>query len=284
MKKYIVFLAIILVLISGCGKAADQAADMAKSEESTAYNQAADAAGAENKQLTERDMGTVDRKIIQNAEVRLRIDDIKDVSEKIKDQTIALHGYLNDYAVYTNENDANANLVLRVPGANYAKLLDFIVKQGKQEFKREYTNDVTTQYIDLDARVKVLKAEEESLLAILNKAEKIDDILKIKAQITSTRQERESLEGQLKALNNSIEYATINVTLYKPVNSDSNIHVENLNIFSRSGKALIYGFNALTFRLGNIVVFFFTALPTLALLTLIIVGILRIRKRKKKSE
>lgn len=286
MKKMLIFLVLVLFCVSGCGSSAKQNAgmeDTAASAPEAQYSmenttvKGSDGNGSSEVQLQ-------DRKIIQNAEVRLRVEDIEGVCENIKDKTIELKGYLNDYSVHTNENNANADISLKVPGANYQVLLDFIVKQGKSDFKREYTNDVTTQYIDLDARVKVLRAEEESLLNLLNKAEKIEDILKIKAQITSTRQERESLEGQFKALSNSIEYATINVSLYKPRNSDANVNVENLNIFSRSWSGLIYGFNSLTAKVGNVIVFFFTALPTLIILALIILAFLFIKKRRNRKD
>nr|WP_276538517.1 DUF4349 domain-containing protein [Dehalobacterium formicoaceticum] len=220
-----------------------------------------------------------DRKIIYTVEVNLRVDDIEGIGEKIKNKTMELQGFLADYAVHINENTANANMSLKVPSKNYQALLDFVVQQGKPDYKREYTNDVTTQYVDLDARVTVLRAEEESLLNLLNQADKVEDILKVRAQITSTRQERESLEGQLKALKNDIEYATIQVNLYKPRNSDANINMENLNIFSRSWSGFIYGFNSLLAKTGNVVVFFFTALPTLALIALVIFGLVWIKKR-----
>lgn len=284
MKKVLILLMLVLFCITGCGSSSkdavreeSQANYAPAAQDSTEADKGGEAKTASGVQLQ-------DRKIIQNAELRIRVEDIEGVSEKIKDKTVELKGYLNDYSVHTNENNANADISLKVPSAKYQELLGFIVKQGKSEFKREYTNDVTSQYIDLDARVKVLKAEEESLINLLNKANAIEDILKIKAQITSTRQERESLEGQFKALSSSIEYATINVSLYKPRNSDANLNVENLNIFTRSWGGLIYGFNSLTAKVGNVIVFFFTMLPTLILIALLVSAFIYIkRKRNRKN-
>jgi len=285
MKKVLILIMVALFFISGCGSSAKQEAAMEDSAPSATEAQYS-MANAETKDFDGNGTSEVqlqDRKIIQNAEVRLRVEDIEGVCEKIKDKTIELKGYLNDYSVHTNENNANADISLKIPGDNYQVLLDFIVEQGKADFKREYTNDVTTQYIDLDARVKVLRAEEESLIKLLDNAEEIEDILKIKAQITSTRQERESLEGQFNAMKNSVEYATINVSLYKPRNSDANVNVENLNIFSRSWSGLIYGLNSLTAKVGNVIVFFFTVLPTLILIALVIAAFIYIRKARNRK-
>lgn len=288
MKKVLILLILVLFCISGCGSSSKDAAreESGGSPAPAAQNQSnasTELADWDKDDVSGSGMQLQDRKIIQNAEIRLRVEDIEGVCEKIKNKTMELKGYLNDYSVHTNENNANADISLKVPSANYQALLDFIVQQGKADFKREYTNDVTTQYIDLDARVKVLRTEEESLLSLLDEAKNVEEILKIKAQITSTRQERESLEGQFKALSNSIEYATIDVSLYKPRNSDANVNVENLNIFSRSWSGLIYGFNALTAKAGNVIVLFFTALPTLALLALIFFAFVAFRRHRKRK-
>lgn len=273
-------LILLLFFLAGCGSSTNEnsAPDFAGGDGDQAEEQKTtevqDTMGNQDTQITLQD-----RKIIYTVEVNLRVDDIEGIGEKIKNKTMELQGFLADYAVHINENTANANMSLKVPSKNYQALLDFVVQQGKPDYKREYTNDVTTQYVDLDARVTVLRAEEESLLNLLNQADKVEDILKVRAQITSTRQERESLEGQLKALKNDIEYATIQVNLYKPRNSDANINMENLNIFSRSWSGFIYGFNSLLAKTGNVVVFFFTALPTLALIALVIFGLVWIKKR-----
>jgi hypothetical protein len=284
MKKILILLILVLFSISGCGSSTKDAAIEAS-------NQSGAPAAWDSNAKNEAEMGLdgdyasaarpEDRKIIQNAEVRIRVEDIEGVCEQIKDKTLELKGYLNDYSVRTNENNAHADISLKVPSACYQEMLEFIVKLGKPDYKREYTNDVTNQCIDLDARIKVLRAEEESLLNLLNKAETVEDVLKIKAQITTTRQERESLEGQFKVLSNSVEYATINVSLYKPRNSDVNVNVENLNVISRSWSGFIYGINFLTAKVGNIIVLFFTALPTLILIALIIIAFIYVRRIRK---
>ncbi|MGI6679306.1 MAG: DUF4349 domain-containing protein [Dehalobacterium sp.] len=283
-KKVSMILILLLLLLFGCGSnTKDEAAmdfsggDAAPAEEQMA-NEVLD--GIENKEIQ---VAIQDRKIIYTAEINLRVNDIEEIGEKIKNKTIELKGFMADYAMRINEYTANADMTLKIPSNNYQTLLSFVAQQGKHDYKREYTNDVTTKYVDLDARVTVLRAEEASLLNLLNKADKVEDILKVRAQITATRQERESLEGQLKALENDIEYATIHVSLYKPRSSDTNINMENLNVFSRSWKGFIYGFNSLLAKSGNVVVFFFTALPSLILVALVVLGLVWLKKRKNKK-
>jgi len=287
MKKIIFIIGLVLLLAAGCGKSAEESVSQDASVQGNGgsfpveESMAPPADGERDDDFT-KDMVSADRKIIQNAEIRLRVDDIAGVSEKIKNKTTDLQGYPSDMAVYADGRNANASMVLRVPRAGYPQLLSFISSLGHVDYKREYTNDVTAQYVDLDARVKVLRTEEDSLLAILAKAEKIEDILKVKAQITATRQERESLEAQLQAMRSSVEYATVSVDLYQPANSEAAVNLENLNVFSRSYRAFISGFNALTGQLANLVVFFFAALPGLLLLALIVFAVVRLRKGRGK--
>lgn len=286
MKKIVFIIGLVMLLAVGCGKSAEtegQNSGVQDNGGSMPVEEAmAPAADAERDGDFSKDMVSAERKIIQNAEVRLRVDDIAGSSEKIKNKTAELQGYPSDMAVYTDGQNANASMVLRVPRTGYPQLLSFISTLGHVDYKREYTNDVTSQYVDLDARVKVLRTEEDSLLAILAKAEKIEDILKVKAQITATRQERESLQAQLQAMQSSVEYATVSVDLYQPANSEAAVNLDNLNVFSRSYRAFISGLNALTGQLANLLVFFFAALPGLLLLALILFAVLRLRKRRGK--
>jgi hypothetical protein len=288
-KKVLILFLLVIFCVSGCGSSSSKDAASVESQQNAAPAGQDGMSQSIAGDLSESEVGAsaaqlTDRKIILNAEVRIRVEDIEGVCEKIKDKTMELKGYLNDYSVHTNEYNANADISLKVPSPNYQEMLDFVIEQGKSDYKREYTNDVTTQYIDLEARMKVLRAEEESLLNLLNQAKTVEEILKIRTQITSTRQERESLEGQFKALSNSVEYATINVSIYKPRNSDANVNMENLNIFSRSWSGLIYGLNSLTAKVGNIIVFFFTALPTLILLGIIVFAVIYIKRRRKHKD
>ena len=138
--------------------------------------------------------------------------------------------------------------------------------------------------MDLEARVRVLKAEEESLTMLLGKAQTLEDILKVRAQITITRQERESLEGQFRALQQNVAYATVKASLYSPKKSDENLKVENLNIFSRSFRGFLYGVNGLMAQTGNFIVAFFTVLPGLTVLTLLIFLLIWLKKKWKNRK
>ncbi len=76
---------------------------------------------------------------------------------------------------------------------------------------------MTSQVVDLDARIANLRASETALQGIAARAVKIADVLEVQAQLTTTRGEIESLTAQLKELNDRAGYATLTVQYDVPV-------------------------------------------------------------------
>ncbi len=78
------------------------------------------------------------------------------------------------------------------------------------------SEDVTEEYYDSEARLKVLKAKEDRLLNLMNKANNITDIISIENELGQTRSEIEVLTGRLKYLSNATDYSLVNIKLQQP--------------------------------------------------------------------
>ncbi len=76
--------------------------------------------------------------------------------------------------------------------------------------------DVTKQYIDLESRLKNRKAEEQRYLEILEKADTVEEILKIESRLSDTREAIERLQGEMNYLKNRVEYSTITIRISEP--------------------------------------------------------------------
>jgi Flp pilus assembly protein TadB len=76
--------------------------------------------------------------------------------------------------------------------------------------------DVTEEFIDLEARVKTQKALEEQFLEIMKRAGKVEDALEVQRQIAEVRTAIEKLEGRKRFLENRASLSTITVTLQSP--------------------------------------------------------------------
>ena len=132
----------------------------------------------------------------------------------IKSKVDSLGGYIEQSDIYNGSYQSNyrsrsASLKIRIPAQKLDDFVDLVAVSSNITNKSESVEDVTLQYVDLESHKRALRAEEESLIAMLKKAEKIEDIVAIQSQLTSVRYQIESMESQLRTYDNKIQYSTI---------------------------------------------------------------------------
>jgi len=192
---------------------------------------AADAAGAsagENAPgLAPSDTNTFDRKIIQDTSLDLQVEDVSKAYDDVERIALTAGGFVLDSSVAANQDQPQANLTIRVPTVQYQKVVDDLRGLAvKVENETSKAQDVTQEYTDLQARLRSAQALEATYLGLLDRAETIDDILKIQSYLTPVRLEIEQIQGQMNVVDNLSSLATISVSLSTeppapPASSDS---------------------------------------------------------------
>lgn len=192
---------------------------------------AADAAGAsagENAPgLAPSDTNTFDRKIIQDTSLDLQVEDVSKAYDDVERIALTAGGFVLDSSVAANQDRPQANLTIRVPTVQYQKVVDDLRALAvKVENQTSKAQDVTQEYTDLQARLRSAQALEATYLGLLDRAETIDDILKIQSYLTPVRLEIEQIQGQMNVVDNLSSLATISVSLSTeppapPASSDS---------------------------------------------------------------
>jgi hypothetical protein len=156
-----------------------------------------------------------ERKIIFNGTLEVEVKDFgaahKDVNNLMK-----LHGAF--YSKTEIRGDSGKKRVgtftIKVPVEHFQTLVDAIAELGDPIRNTTDSQDVTEEYIDVAARVKNLKAEEEALQKILKDlGNKLDDVFKLRDQILKIREQIEKAEGRLQALGKLTSLSTITLTL-----------------------------------------------------------------------
>ena len=108
-------------------------------------------------------------------------------------------------------------LVVRVPSNQFGRAFDEIKKlAGNTPSENVTSQDVTEDFIDLEARIKTQKALEVQFLEIMRQANKIADALEVQRQIAEVRTDIEKLEGRKRFLENRSSLSTINVNIQTP--------------------------------------------------------------------
>jgi hypothetical protein len=105
-----------------------------------------------------------------------------------------------------------ATITYRIPADRWDDTLDAIRKLGTVVAEKTDANEVTGQLVDLDARIRNLKASETALVGYAEKAPKVSDLLEIEARLTDTRGEIERLSAQQAQLTDQVALATLTVT------------------------------------------------------------------------
>ncbi len=115
-----------------------------------------------------------------------------------------------------NDNNGvkSGSITIRIPEAKYDETVAAVKKLALVVFSESSNaNDVTAQYIDLNARLKAAQAEEAQYLEILKQARTVQDTLQVTAQLADVRSRIEQLQGQLRYLSDQTDYATLTVSL-----------------------------------------------------------------------
>ena len=155
------------------------------------------------------------RMITYTAEVSLESPDVQEAARRVEDVAKTLGGYVAWERVTLGEKP-RAVVAIKVPADRYGEALEQIKSIGRLVSVSQNAQDVTNQYIDLQARLRNLKAEEQRLLELLGKARSVGEVLQVEDRLSRVRSQIEYLEALMKNLQRRIDYATITVTITAP--------------------------------------------------------------------
>jgi hypothetical protein len=193
------------------------------------------------------------RKVIQTGYLDVVVPDFEVAHEELK-ELFAVHKAVVVKSEFTGSAGARrgATWTVRVPVDDFQAFVDGVVHLGKPVRHSTEAQDVTEEYIDLEARVKNLKAEEEGLNGLLKKAQSTTDILAFRHQISDIRGNIERAEGRLNVLSRLTTFSTVYLSMheekdYAPPASPNaptfgaavqGTWDESLGVLGRFGKAL----------------------------------------------
>jgi hypothetical protein len=103
----------------------------------------------------------------------------------------------------------SANIIIRVPARNFSQLLSRIESLGKVTDKTLSGRDVSTEYVDVQSRIRNLERQEQRLLGLVDKAAVLNEVLTLENELSRVREEIEVLRGRLAGLEDTTTYSTI---------------------------------------------------------------------------
>ncbi|RJE48457.1 MULTISPECIES: DUF4349 domain-containing protein [unclassified Dehalobacter] len=228
------------------------------------------------------------QKTIYMLDISLKADDVKVASKALEEKVKTLGGYVAESTRSNYDNGLTAFLSLRIPAEQFETFKNSIPQFGTVVNEHQNTEDVSMTYFDTETRLRSWEAQEKRYLEILEKANSVEDILKIENSLAAVRQEIESLKGQLKYYDNRVEYSQVTINIEQARN-DLTVNnpwqpISLKNTLIAVKNALIKTVSFLWNALNYVLVFIGYALPVLAVLLLIWLVCRIIRKRRMLSE
>ena len=228
-KNAVWALTLVALLLGGCGSKADRSSDapaaMMMTEEA-AY----DAAGAylsddiysvdpaENEVVADdvAEDGAVtpqvedtSRKLIKNVSLSVETETFEELLATITEKTNGFSGYIEESYTYNGSNyygrgTRNASMTIRIPAQQLDAFLSSVSEVSNVISRNDSVSDVTLQYVDMESHKKALTAEQDRLLELLEQAESVEDIITIESRLSDVRYQIESMESQLRTLQNQV--------------------------------------------------------------------------------
>ena len=184
---------------------------------------------------TAADTGEAQAEIIQSNEKIIYTYNYSVETKQFDSFMDAVQKRISEYGGYIESSETNgnsemnirryANMVIRIPADKMHSFLNMVKENSNVTYSSSSPENVTLSYVDMQSHIKALKTEQETLMGILEKAEKLEDIIALQNQLTNIRYELESYESQLRVYDNRINYSTLYLDINE-VERETNVATE----------------------------------------------------------
>ncbi|MFY9231461.1 MAG: DUF4349 domain-containing protein [Candidatus Nanopelagicales bacterium] len=220
-----------------------------------------------------------ERSIIRRAYVSLRVEAVSEAVADIRDLVSSYDGVIAAENVSGADADRYATVTAQIPADALDAFLPDVTALGDVESMDISSEDVTTQVIDLDARIAALQTSIERLTQLLTDADRVEDLIAVESELARRQADLDSLTSQRAWLSDQVAMSTVTISL-SPITRVADVETPGFLSGLASGwSALValvgFGFTALGFLLPFILIALVVAVPVTVLL------VRRSRRRRK---
>ncbi len=231
-------------------------------------------------------------KIITNVNLEVETQEFDELIATIKDEIVRLGGYdekteISGKRYYSRGNSRYGHIVARIPKDSLKEFVDVVKESGNVINESSSSRNVTLEYVDTQSRKKSLEIEQERLFLLLEKTEKLEDIVALESRLSSIRHELQMYETELRTIDNKVDYSTVTISVNEvermtPTQEKETVFTRIKNGFSETMFDISEG-------LKNFAVWFVVNLPYLIIWAVIITAAVILsrklfRRHKKKYE
>lgn len=202
--------ALLLFFILGCSNDGSHNDVVGRESSSEAYEMVEDNHAASQKNPVK------EQKIIKTARLVFETQNIEATHKNILQLASQYKGLLQSDDSGKDYSRIYKNLVVRIPTENFEPFLNSI-SEGVAYFDQRNISqqDVSEEFIDLEARLKAKRELENRYLELLKKANSVKDMLEIERELSNIREEIEARQGRMQYLQDQVSMSTVTIEFYK---------------------------------------------------------------------
>ncbi len=219
------------------------------------------------------------RKIIRTADLSIATPDFDGIFQNAQGLAAEVGGYVENLYQYGEDGQRRATLSMRVPSEKLDGFLQQAGGMGRVTSRSESITDMTTQYVDNQARLDTLYAKRDRLNELLVKAENVSDLIEIETAIADTQYQIDSYETSQRSIDRQVDMSYVNLTIVEEAAADT--AQADAPIGERLKAALAASIQWFGQFGRNVLVFVTMALPVIVPLAVIAAAVHFIRKRRK---
>ena len=229
------------------------------------------------------------RKIIRHLSMELETREFTEAVQSIQAAVAEAGGYIESqnqegYSLGSRSRyqERYANIQARVPSAKLDEVARWVGGFCNVLSQSESMDDITDSYYDAQAHLKSLQIQEERLLAILEKADKLEDIITLESALSDVRYQIESLTASLRRMDSQVAYSYLNISLREVVEYQE-VQEKPRTFTERMGEAFGDGIGDMVDGLQSFALFLARTGPSLVVLIAIVVAIVLIVRSSGKA-
>jgi hypothetical protein len=227
-------------------------------------------------------------KLIYTAYINLQTTEFEKAELQLVELVTASEGYFEASYVdrgsyYAEESYRYGSYTIRVPAEKYEAFLSAVGENCHVVSLNKTTTDVGTEYFDTEARLNTLKAKQERLLALLNQATTMSDIIELENSLSNTQYEIDMYASTLNRYDSLVGYSTVQVSLEEVARLGSGVDEEE-GFFASLVRSLVNGFNNFIDGVEGLVMWFaYNIIVILIALAIFLMGRKWYIKRRKEK-
>lgn len=171
-----------------------------------------------------------------------------------------------------------ASYTIRIPKENLEAFLASSGVVGEVVSKSSSKDDMSKYYQDTESRLNVLKIKEERLLELLDRAEKMEDIITLENTLNDVIYEKESLMGTLQSIDDRVSYSTVYVNVSEVERVEKPVTVET-SFAEKIGNTFVKSIANAKHFFESIILGIIYALPVFVVVPIILAGLVILTKK-----